>query len=64
MGLVYLYDLFVFEWIDKNCTIGNELIVVIVGVLLIFLFIKSYKKQTDYVRKQVEKYVSEQNTSQ
>ena len=33
-------------------------------LLLIILFVKSYKKQTDYVRRQVEKYVNEQNSSQ
>lgn len=64
MGLVYLYDIFVFEWIAEKISIGNKLTVIIVGVFLLILFIKSYKKQTDYVRKQVEKNVSEQNSPQ
>ena len=64
LGVVYLYDLFFFDLIADIFAIGNKLVVLIVGVFLIILFVKSYKKQTDYVRKQVEKYVSEQNTSQ
>ena len=64
LGVVYLYDIFFFDWISEKCAIGNKLTVVIVGVLLIILFVKSYKKQTDYVRQQVEKYVNEQNSSQ
>jgi len=64
LGVVYLYDIFFFDWIAEKCAIGNKLVVVIVGALLIILFVKSYKKQTDYVRQQVEKYVNEQNSSQ
>ena len=64
LGVVYLYDIFFFDWIAEKCAIGNKLVVVIVGVLLIILFAKSYKKQTDYVRKQVEEYVNRQNSSQ
>lgn len=64
LGVVYLYDTFLFDWIAGKWDIGNKLAVVIVGVLLIVLFVKSYKKQTDYVRQQVEKYVNEQNSSQ
>lgn len=31
---------------------------------LLILFIKSYKKQTEYVKKQVEKYMNEHSSSQ
>lgn len=64
LGVFYLYDIFFFDWIAEKCAIGNKLVVIIVEVLLIILFVKSYKKQTDYVRRQVEKYVNEQNSSQ
>jgi len=64
MGLVYLYDAVAFELIAEKCSIGNKLTVMIVGIFLIILFIKSYKKQTDFVRKQVEKYMNEKNTVQ
>ena len=63
LGSVYFYDAFWFDWIAGKCAIGNKLVIVFVGSFLIHLFIKSYKKQTDYVRKQVEKYESEHNSS-
>ncbi len=61
---IYLYDILLFDWIAEKCAIGNKLVAVICGVLLILLFIKSYKKQTDYIRKQVEKFMEEQNHPQ
>lgn len=64
VGVVYLYDIFIFNLFAEYFAIGNQLAVLIVGVLLIVLFVKSYKKQTDYVRQQVEKYVNDQNSSQ
>lgn len=62
-GVTYLYDIFLFDWIENKFAIGNEITIIIIGMFLIILFIKSYKKQTDYVRKQVEKFISEQNSS-
>ena len=64
LGVVYLYELFIFDWIAEKCSIGNKLAVIIVGVFLIVLFVKSYKKQTDYVKQQVEKFANEQNSPQ
>ena len=60
IGFVDLYDMFVFEWIAEKCIIGNKIICIITGVFLVALFVKSYKKQTNYITKQVEKYISEQ----
>ncbi|MBR2309386.1 MAG: hypothetical protein IKA47_02470, partial [Oscillospiraceae bacterium] len=58
-GSFYNAPKFLYDCIASVCSIGNTLVAGIVGLFLIFLFIQSYKKQTDYVRKQVEKYVSE-----
>lgn len=60
LSVVYFYDIFLFDWVEEKCVIGNKLTIIIIGILLIILFVKSYKKQSDYVRKQVEKYVNEQ----
>lgn len=59
LEIVFLYDKLLYDWIASVCSIGNMLVAGIAGLFLILLFIQSYKKQTDYVRKQVEKYVSE-----
>ena len=63
LELVYIYDIFIFCPIKEKCVYVKALTVAIVGILLIILFILSYKKQTDYVRKQVNKYTHEQNLS-
>lgn len=60
LEIVFLYDKLLYDWIESKCVIGNTLIAGVAGLFLILLFIQSYKKQTDYVRKQVEKYASEQ----
>lgn len=59
IGVVYLYDDLLYDWFAQNFAAGNKLILLLMGVLLILLFIKSYKKQTDYIRMQVEKYIDE-----
>ena len=63
VGVVYLYDDLLYDWFAQNFAAGNKLTILLAGVLLIFLFVKSYKKQTDYIRKQVEHFVDEQHLS-
>lgn len=64
IGAFYFYDSFIYDWIIKKCAVGNKLVALVGGVFLIILFIKSYKKQTEYVKKQVEKYMNEHSSSQ
>lgn len=48
-----LYDWFLYDL----GILGNNSFFLIVCLLLITLFMHSYKKQTDYIRGRVEKYV-------
>ena len=59
--IMYLYDTFIFDWIERVIPGGNQMMPLIIGVWMVFLFVKSYRKQTDYIRKQVEKYTNEQD---
>ena len=54
---VKLYDWLLDDLINKLGIIGSNLVFIIVCFLIMILFIYSYKKQTDYIRKRVEKYV-------
>ena len=51
-----LFDWLIYDWVKRLGQIGNNLFVVIVCLLIIMLFIYSYKKQTDYIRSRIEKY--------
>ena len=64
IGAFYFYDSFIYDWIIKKCAVGNKLVALVGGVFLIILFIKSYKKHTEYFEKQVEKYMNEHSSSQ
>lgn len=59
IGVVCLYDDLLYDWFAQNFAAGNKLILLFMGVLLILLFINSYKKQTDYIRMQVENFIDE-----
>ena len=61
-GIIYFYDRFIFDWLETTAPVANQAIPVILSVFLVFLFVKSYRKQTDYIRKQVEKYMSDQGS--
>lgn len=52
-----LYDCVLYDWISGCESLVRNLIFIIVCLLLISLFLHSYKKQTDYIRERVEKYV-------
>lgn len=61
--IVYCYDRFVFDWITSFVSVWDEIIYIGLIFIVILLFVKSYKKQTDYVRKQVEKYIDDINST-
>lgn len=52
-----LYDWFLYDMINNFGVVGSNIVFLIICLLIIMLFIRSYKKQTDYIRKRVEKYV-------
>ena len=49
-----LFDWLIYDWVNRLGQIGNNLFIVIVCLLIIILFIHSYRKQTDYIRKRIE----------
>lgn len=53
-GAVYAFDILLFDWIKQNLVNYDKWIVAIVIVFLVFVFILSYKKQTEYIKKQTE----------
>ena len=57
---VKIYDLFFYDMIQGFGDIGNSLSLLIVFLLIIILFVNSYRKQTDYIKKRVEKALSDQ----
>lgn len=53
---VKLYDWLVYDYIRCLDILGENLIVIGGCLIVSILFMYSYKKQTDYIRKRVEKY--------
>jgi hypothetical protein len=53
--VVKLYDWLLYDFINY-CISGNDLAFIIICLLAIVLFSKSYKKQTDYIRYRVKEY--------
>lgn len=52
---VKLYDLIIALYTSNSCW-SSDLLLFFIFLLITILFIYSYKKQTDYVRRRVEKY--------
>ncbi len=50
-----LYDWLIYDLIQYLGQVGNNLVFVMICLIVIILFIHSYKKQTDYIRSRVEK---------
>ena len=55
---VKLYDWLIYDIVVRYGTLGNNVAFIFICLLLIILFVYSYKKQTDYIKRRVEKYVS------
>lgn len=53
---VKLYDWLIYDLVQCLGKVGNNLVFVIFCLIVIILFIYSYKKQTDYIRSRVEKH--------
>lgn len=58
-GLVKIYDCLVYDIIIKLNAKFNSIIIILGFIGLMILFIMSYKKQTEYICKQVERYTAE-----
>lgn len=56
-----MYDWLLYDLISGLGIAGNNSIFLIGCLVLTMLFIHSYKKQTDYIKARVEKYVKEKN---
>lgn len=53
---VKLYDWLIYDLVQYLGKEGNNLVFVIICLIVVILFMYSYKKQTDYIRSRVEKY--------
>lgn len=54
--VIKLYDWLLYDWVQYLGPMGNNLVFIIMCLMGIALFVFSYKKQTDYIRKRVESY--------
>ena len=52
---VKLYDIFFYDMVQGFGDTGNSVSLLILFLLTIILFVNSYRKQTDYIKKRVEK---------
>lgn len=57
---VKLYDIFFYDMVQGFGDTGNSVSLLILFLLTIILFVNSYRKQTDYIKKRVEKALSNQ----
>ncbi len=53
-----IYDSFFYDKVQEFGDIGNDLSLLIVFLLMIILFAYSYRKQTNFIRKRIEKALS------
>lgn len=58
-GIIYIYDEFFYDWVSALFPAGNKILFILSALFLMLLFIKSYKKQTNYIRQRVEKYTND-----
>ena len=52
-----IYDCYISEWFCNLGTVGNDIKVIVMCLIIALLFAMSYKKQVDYIRARVEKYI-------
>ena len=57
---VKLYDIFFYDMVQGFGDTGNSVSLLILFLLTIILFVNSYRKQTDYIKKREEKALSNQ----
>lgn len=51
-----IYDWLFYDCVKQMGMVGQNLLCIAGGFLIILIFVHSYKKQTDYIRKRVEVY--------
>lgn len=54
--VIKLYDSFLYDFINSFGKVGHDFIFITVCLLVIILFLYSYKKQTEYINSRIEKY--------
>lgn len=59
--LVKLYDLLLYDWIINIGKYANSILEIIILVIILIVFVGSYRKQTNYIRKRVEEYFLDKN---
>ena len=64
LTVIYIYDIFFFDLITNLVSVGNEIAIICLGLLLTLLFMKSYKKQTNYIKNQVDNYVNDTDSKE
>ena len=55
---VKIYDWLLFDFVESLGMIGKNMLWIAGAFLIIFVFVYSYKKQTDFIRNRVEKYMN------
>ena len=53
-GVVYAFDVLLWDWIKQKFANADRWVITIALLFLIIVFICSYRKQTEYIKKQVE----------
>ena len=56
--MAFIYDCVLRDWLHTRIPIWDTLAIIILSLFLILLFIRSYKKQTDYITKLINHYSS------
>lgn len=57
--VVKLYDWLLYDFIIKFGSVSQNVLCIVVCVFMIILFVSSYRKQTEYIRKRVEELSNE-----
>lgn len=57
--VVKLYDWLLYDLIIKFGSVSQNVLCIVVCVFMIILFVSSYRKQTEYIRKRVEELSNE-----
>lgn len=58
---VKLYDWLLYDWVSKLDIVANNIVILIMCLLIMILFILSYKKQTDFINRRVKNYTDKKN---
>lgn len=57
--IVKLYDCFFYDWVNFIVVTGSNFLFIFVISIITMLFIQSYRKQTNYIKSRVEKYLED-----